>query len=107
MTVINDRIKAIFFDFDGTLVDSIYLLYEVYLAFLEKHGHAGSEREFKELNGPSIKEVIAILRDRYDLGFPSESLYAEYNIIVRDFYANRLKLKSEVLPGLFDLYTKG
>jgi len=101
------KIKAIFFDFDGTLVDSIQLLYEVYISFLYNYGIKGSYTEFKSLNGPSIREVIMILKRRYNLSLSNEMLFSAYDKLLREFYSSKLQLRPHVKELLNYCKTKG
>lgn len=71
--------KLVAFDFDGVVLDSIDQLRTAYLSFLSEFGYDGSNEEFQSLNGPSISEIVGILRDRYDLPQPLERLFEVYN----------------------------
>lgn len=69
-------LKSLFFDLDGTLADTLDIMFGAYSSFLEHYGHCGSYEEFETLNGPSLPEVIAILQERYHLQGPMEELIA-------------------------------
>lgn len=60
-------IKAILIDLDGTLVDSHPALYQVYTNFLSTYGVKGSKEEFNSLIGPSIDEIVEILKKKHNL----------------------------------------
>lgn len=83
--------KGILVDFDGTLVDSIQPLYNVYLAFLSKYGCQGSTKEFHELNGPKLAKIVQILGQRYKLPGSQEELIEIYRQQLYDFYASQAK----------------
>lgn len=87
MVIGNRKASTIFFDMDGTLVDSMPALYKAYLAFLHDYGITGNEQEFHQLNGPSLSEVVSILKKRYDLPFDKDSLLKSYLNNVIGFYA--------------------
>ncbi len=55
------------FDFDGVVVDSVSVLKSVYYDFLKQFKKKGSDVEFDTLNGPTIDEIVAILKNKYDL----------------------------------------
>ncbi len=87
--------RAVLLDFDGTLVDSITVLFELYKSFLSSHGIEGTEEEFSELNGPSLTEVAARLKKKY--AFPeSESEILNYYVTeILKAYNDRV----EAMPG--------
>lgn len=82
----------VFFDLDGTLADSLDVMWKVYLAFLAQFGKQGSQKEFDELNGPSMGEIITILRDRYGLKGRNEDLSRLYKLKLSDVYLRQVKL---------------
>ncbi|MCB1119053.1 MAG: HAD family phosphatase [Chlamydiia bacterium] len=71
-------------DLDGTLVDSLTYLRGVYFHFLRSYGYEGSEREFMELNGPAIAEVVEILKGRYRLEPAYDKLLAHYRYLITE-----------------------
>ena len=74
------RIKAnfVFFDLDGTLVDSLPALYNSYLEFLQSFGIVGSPEEFQSLNGPSLEEIVAFLKKKYGIQRSAKALLKQY-----------------------------
>lgn len=75
---IMSKIKWIFFDLDGTLVDNIPALYQAYLNFLSDYGIKGNKKEFEKLNGPSLYEIISILKTTYGLKESHNNLLRNY-----------------------------
>ncbi len=63
----SNGLKAVCIDLDGTLIDTLPALYQVYMKFLNNFGKTGSLDEFRSLVGPSIDEIVEILRKKYDL----------------------------------------
>jgi len=87
----NRKFEWIFFDLDGTLADSILVMYQVYLNFLNGFDKRGTKEEFEELNGPSISEIVTILKTRYGL-VDNEVLLADiYRKKISDTYKNIVK----------------
>ena len=78
--------SGLFLDFDGTLADSLDVLWEVYLRLLEQFGLTGSTEEFRELNGPPTATVLAILRERYDLPESPADLLKRYRGLLTERY---------------------
>lgn len=89
-------IKAVCVDLDGTLVDSIPALYQVYDKFLAYYGKKGSKEEFNSLIGPSIDEIVAILKERYGLKPSVSELSQMYvsTIVMQGFGG------TELFPGV-------
>jgi beta-phosphoglucomutase len=77
---------------DGTLVDSMSLLYEVYLAFLRGFGISGSKEEFNSLVGPSIPEVVLRLQKQYQLPHDYTTLLHSYHSTLTRSYVEEIQL---------------
>lgn len=92
--------EALFFDFDGTLVDSIPVLYKVYIQFMRNLSLEASLEEFQSLNGPSMLEVIAILQKKHRLEKTPETLYKSYSSLIEEAYGTQVSLLSGVLEFL-------
>ena len=73
-----NKISHIFIDFDGTLVNTVPMLYQNYLSFLRHFSYFGTKEEFSELMGPSIKEFVPILKKKYHLKPSNQELYKLY-----------------------------
>lgn len=59
--------KALLIDLDGTLIDTLPALYQVYEKFMAKYGKKASKEEFKSLVGPSIDEIVKTLKAKHNL----------------------------------------
>lgn len=99
--------KAIFIDMDGTIVDSHPVLLEVYLDFMRRMGKEGSREEFQELVGPSMPEVVAILRDRYGIDLSVQQLTGQYHQALENVYTSKLELFDGVLEFLSHVKRQG
>ncbi len=75
--------RGVLFDFDGTLIDSISILFDVYSKFLSKYGFEGTLKEFNELNGPSLKEIITILKIKYSIKINEDSDKCNKNQLIQ------------------------
>ena len=87
----NKKYNWIFFDLDGTLADSIPAMYQVYLNFLTEFDKKGTKEEFEELNGPSLTEIISVLKTRYGLIDNDVFLMNSYKEKIQDAYKNIVK----------------
>jgi HAD superfamily hydrolase (TIGR01509 family) len=99
-------IKAFFFDLDGTLIDTIPVLYETYIDFLAGFGKAGSKEEFHEFNGPSLKEIITLMKQRYELPGSETELLKLYDSELATHYAG-IRCGADVLELLSTLRLQG
>jgi HAD superfamily hydrolase (TIGR01509 family) len=90
--------RGLFLDLDGTLADSLGALRKVYFRFLEKFGLEGSDPEFNQLNGPTVTEIVSVLRTRYALPRETSDLSLIYNQLIDEAYEEVLPL-----PGAMDL----
>lgn len=95
-----ENIKAIIFDLDGTLVDSMWIWKQIDIDFLGKRGISFPEDLQKEIEGMSFTETAQYFIQRFALDEPLEAVQAEWNEMARHFYSNRIKLKEQVLPLL-------
>lgn len=80
--------KGIFFDFDGTLVQSLESMFHIYSLFLSRRNIQASTVEFEKLNGPPLTEVVRCLKDWHHLPESNQSLLAEYNLLIDEMYIN-------------------
>lgn len=96
------KIKAIIFDMDGTLVDSIPYHKEVWLSFLKKHSIFLDPEDFLTKNQGHIDEMI---RRFFGQGLPHEKvkiLGQEREKAFRDLYRHNIK----EINGLTDFLIK-
>ena len=80
--------RGLFLDLDGTLADSLAAMHYVYEQFLQEQACAGSAAEFSSLNGPSLPEIVAVLKRRHRLEGSIPVLLERYEQLVRDAYEN-------------------
>jgi len=72
------RFTHVCLDLDGTLADSIPAMKAAYARFLARFKKNGSESEFDELNGPTLREIVGILNTRHNLSACADDLLAAY-----------------------------
>ncbi len=86
--------KAIIFDLDGTLIDSMQLWRQVDRDFLYKRGIAVPRDLFDHLpQGNSFIQTAQYFRDRFGLADSTEAIMAEWTEMVVWHYSNDVKLK--------------
>lgn len=85
--------KGLFLDFDGTLANSIPVMYQIYAQFLSCYNCPSSQSEFDSLNGPSFDVVIKTLKEIHNLS-PSIS------DLTKKYFGIREELKQSIRPSL-------
>lgn len=84
--------NIILVDFDGTLVDSVPLLYQTYLQFLSHYGYIGSEDEFKACCGMTIPQFVQHLVKRYSIPGVVANHTCHYYDAVSQVYQHKMTL---------------
>lgn len=100
------NLKAFFLDFDGTLVNSLPLLYDAYQSFLKKRKLCPNLDEFNELKGPSLREILQTLKNKYSMEESLEDLYFEYEKDLIERY-KELRPHEGVIDFIHALKKKG
>jgi len=75
-------------DFDGVIVDTIDLLYNVYNNTLKDHNVSGSKEEFERLNGLNIGEIVSYLINAYGILKSPKELIKSYLSKLSAMYEN-------------------
>lgn len=102
-----EQLKAVFVDFDGTLVDSTLALRNCFETFLGNYNIKASDDEFQSLVGPSLFEIVEKLRVKYSLPSTQDSLYEEYSELIRNCYAEKVFIFVNALEVLRKTKNRG
>jgi len=86
-------IKAVIFDLDGTLVDSMWIWKQVDIDYLEKHGHPLPDDLQKDIEGMSFTETANYFKTRFNITDSIDDIKAEWNAMALDLYTNKIQLK--------------
>lgn len=95
-----DKYKAIIFDLDGTLVDSMWIWEAVDIDFLEKRNMTFPGDLQGDIEGMSFTETAQYFKERFNLEESLEEIKAEWNALALGYYKNEIKLKPYVLELL-------
>ncbi len=98
--------KAVIFDLDGTLVDSMWIWKDIDIAYLEKHGHQMPRDLQRAIEGMSPDEVAVYFKKQFDIKDDIATIKAEWYDMARDYYANRIALKTGARQLLEYLHDK-
>ena len=93
-------IKAVLFDADGTLMDSIASWRKALKTVLERRGFSYSEEDFQVLIPLTTKEGGTYLKGKYGFTETGDEIAAEYLGLVESFYATEVELKKGVREAL-------
>ena len=75
-------------DFDGVIVDTVQILYDVYAKILRKWGIVGSNDEFQVLNGLNMDEIVDYLIRKHKLSVAHSELKESYSAEIDKMYEN-------------------
>ena len=89
--------KAVLFDLDGTLMDSMWAWENIDIEYLGRFGHAPTKDMQRAIEGMGFTETAQYFKERYGIPDSVEEIKTEWNRLAYDVYAKRVGLK----PGAF------
>lgn len=90
--------KAVLFDLDGTLVDSMWMWKKIDIEFLARYGHECPNDLQKAIEGMSFSETAVYFKERFQIPLSLEEIKACWTQMSIDKYRNEVPLK----PGAFE-----
>ena len=102
-----DKIEAVIFDLDGTLVDSMGLWREIDIEFLGERGITYHDDLQEKIEGMSFTETARFCKEYYCLSESVEELKAIWNQMAKQKYRYEVQLKSGVKDFLDLLKQRG
>lgn len=94
--------KAVIFDLDGTLMDSMWLWEDIDIEYLGRYGHVPTKDMQRDIEGMSFTETAEYFKKRYELPCTVEEIKAEWNRMAFEKYSRQVRLK----PGAYDFLQK-
>ncbi|MEG0370602.1 MAG: HAD family phosphatase, partial [Hungatella sp.] len=71
-----EKKKAVIFDLDGTLVDSMWMWKDIDIEFLTAYGYSCPDDLQKEIEGMSFSETAVYFKNRFELPLALEEIKA-------------------------------
>lgn len=100
-------VKAVIFDLDGTLVDSMWIWKDIDIAYLNKHNLPLPDDVQKSIEGMSFTETAHYFKTRFSIPDSVDEIKAEWVEMAEDYYSNRIDLKHRALDFIQMLARKG
>ncbi|RKD22378.1 haloacid dehalogenase superfamily, subfamily IA, variant 3 with third motif having DD or ED/haloacid dehalogenase superfamily, subfamily IA, variant 1 with third motif having Dx(3-4)D or Dx(3-4)E [Caminicella sporogenes DSM 14501] len=91
-----DSIKAVIFDLDGTIIDSMWIWEKLDREFLQKRGIDVPNDLNKDIEGMSFTETVVYFKNRFKLNEDVEDIKSEFIKMAYDYYKNKIELKEGV-----------
>lgn len=92
-TIMLKNIKAVLFDLDGTLVDSMWVWREIDKEYLGKFGLTIPMGLQEDIGGMSFSETAVYIKERFQIPDSVEEMKAEWNKMAWDKYTYEVPLK--------------
>lgn len=102
-----ENVKAVLFDLDGTLVDSMWMWGDIDVEYLGKYGIELPKNLEKEIEGMSFSESAAYFKSKFGFSKSLEEIQAEWIEMAKDKYAHEVPMKPGALHFLHYLRQKG
>lgn len=99
--------KAVIFDLDGTLVDSMWIWKKIDIDFLEERGHSLPDDLQKKIEGMSFTETANYFKTTFNLSEEIEEIKSVWVEMSRNLYSEDIKLKRGIMELLNILKDKG
>lgn len=94
------NVKAVIFDLDGTLVDSMWMWKQIDIEYLSRYGIELPDDLQSCIEGMSFSETAEYFKSRFQLEDSLDKIKADWNQMAWDKYANHVPLKAGVADFL-------
>lgn len=105
--MINNK-KAVLFDLDGTVIDSMNVWPSIDREYLENHGIKMTDtirtKIKKEVEGASMTKIAEFFKEEFGINKDIDTIVGDWNEMAYDKYCNEVKLKPHV--DIFIKYLK-
>ena len=102
-----ENIKAVIFDLDGSLVDSMWMWREIDIEYLGRFNIPLPANLQQEIEGMSFSETAAYFKEHFPIPDSIEQMKADWNRMAWDKYLNEVPLKEGAKEFLEKCVEKG
>lgn len=102
-----DKVKAVIFDLDGTLVDSMWVWHDIDVEYLGRFGLSLPEDYQSCIEGMSFTETAVYTKERFAIPDSLEQMMKDWNDMAWEFYLHKVPLKTGVMEFLQNLKSRG
>lgn len=106
MNILENK-KAVIFDLDGTLVDSMWMWRDIDIEYLRRYGIDLPSDLQSKIEGMSFSETAIYFKNRFDLSDSVDEIKAEWNNMAWNMYSNSVPLKEGTKEFLVHLKANG
>ena len=85
--------RAVIFDLDGTLVDSMWMWYDIDVEYLGRFGITIPEGLQADIEGMSFSETAAYFKERFQIPDSIEKIKNDWNEMAWDKYTHEVPMK--------------
>ncbi|WP_294170697.1 HAD family phosphatase [uncultured Clostridium sp.] len=102
-----DNVKAVIFDLDGTLIDSMGIWAQIDEEYLGSFGHAVPENLQEEITHLTLTETANYFKEKFNIKDTLENIISTWHSMALHHYSTTIKLKDNVIPFLNKLKNNG
>ncbi len=100
-------IRAVIFDLDGSLVDSMWMWRDIDIEYLGRFGIPLPEKLQAEIEGMSFTETAVYFKERFQIPDPVEKIGQDWNEMAWDKYLHEVPLKKGAYEFLQECRRRG
>ncbi len=95
-----EHVKAVLFDLDGTLVDSMWMWKDIDVEYLKRYGRRLPSKLQKEIEGMSFSETAVYFKEHFQLPQSLEEIKGMWIEMAKEKYAHQVFMKPGALSFL-------
>ncbi len=99
--------RAVIFDLDGTLMDSMWMWRDIDIEYLGRYGYTPPEGLEKVIEGMGFTETAQYFKERFAIPDSIEKIKEDWLLMAGDKYAHEVKLKPGASGFLRKIRRKG